>query len=318
MIAAKTQVIKSYSASELINKYADYCISNKDSSEHTIKNGAIQIKKLFFYIAESLNKSSFVLDNFDLQIKLEDVDTFVAQQTNMSQESIITMMGYIKGFYKYLKSRDFIEVDAMHDYECCKRKGMDGMKIKYLTIEEIQTLFNTVDTRNQIRDICIIGLCVNCGLRVAEVVNIKINDIQGTRLLVFGKGKKERYVHLNESTMEVLEEYLSCRPKVDFDNLFVSERLLPLSKISVQKMVKKVFVGMDKKDFSIHKLRHTFATSMATSGISIEKVSKMLGHGCTATTQVYFDIIDTDIKEAMENNLLNKINMKGKIKKDGI
>ena len=187
---------------------------------------------------------------------------------------------------------------------------------KYLSEEEVKRLVNTCKDTAQlakskgnwiaVRDWAILDLALNTGLRVAEISNLKVDDLHldyGEKSLTVrdGKGGKARVVKFGSEIKQHLNEYLDSRPE-DSDYVFSSSRGEQMSRSAIQKVVKKWMqeAGLPSH-FSVHSLRHTYATKLLrVSGNNLRLVQKQLGHSSVQTTQVYADVTDTDVENAVE------------------
>ena len=190
---------------------------------------------------------------------------------------------------------------------------------KHLTLEDSLELLNSVDGANQKRDYCILTLFLNCGLRLAELCSLNINDIKpDNTMVVTGKGNKERLIYLNDACMTAIREYLAVRPSEnivydDRNALFVSRNRRRISPKTVQHLVKTFLekAGLGGQGFSTHKLRHTAATLMYQHGdVDIRVLKDILGHSNLGTTQIYTHVSDSQIKNAVDSNPLSKIHNK--------
>ena len=216
----------------------------------------------------------------------------------------------IKSFYIYLTVRTKrLEVNPVAEMEYPKlRKSLP----KYLTLEQSQTLLNSVSGANQKRDYAILMLFLNCGIRRSELVGLNITDVYEDRIRVVGKGNKERFVYFGTPCRNAIDEYLVERnKKVLSDNraLFGSRDGNRISVTAVHRLVKKAFLaaGLDSTQFSAHKLRHTAATLMLSSGVDVKTVQEVLGHENLNTTQIYTHIESTQLKLAAEANPISHI-----------
>ena len=151
-------------------------------------------------------------------------------------------------------------------------------------------------------------------MRLAELVNINITDINGDTLTVIGKGNKERTIYLNKACKEALETYLTVRKDLkpelrDKNALFISERNKRISRRSVQYMVEKYVkkIGLDPRKYTTHKLRHTAATLMHQSGVDIRVLQEILGHKQLSTTEIYTHINSNQLRAAVNQNPLSSV-----------
>ncbi|WP_322622756.1 tyrosine-type recombinase/integrase, partial [Aedoeadaptatus coxii] len=188
----------------------------------------------------------------------------------------------------------------------------------YLTLEEAVHLLNTVENSKQkeiyrLRDYAITTLFLNCGLRLSELANLNIADLnKDNTLRIMGKGSKERLVYLNNSVQEALRGYLRKRNEleVDQDALFLSMRKNRMSNRSIQHMLEKHLkaAGFDTRKYTVHKLRHTAATLMYQYGNEdLKSLQEILGHESVSTTQIYTHVNLEDIRYTMSQNPLSNM-----------
>ncbi len=200
---------------------------------------------------------------------------------------------------------------------------------KYLSLEESVSLLRSVpqDRPTAKRDFCILTLFLNCGMRLSELVGIDLSDISSDcrKLVVTGKGSKQRTVYLNSACQEAITAYLPVREEIgrrdghpirDKNALFLSERGNRMSDKTVQWMVKRQLkgAGLEGKGYSTHKLRHTAATLMYNNGnVDIRVLKDILGHEQLTTTQIYTHVSDRKLAEAMDANPLSDIRTQGNV-----
>ena len=221
----------------------------------------------------------------------------------------------IKSFYKYLTVRTKqLENNPVAEMEYPKlRKNLP----RYLTLEQSAALLQAVSGQNEKRDYAILMLFLNCGIRRSELVNLNISDIYEDRIRVVGKGNKERFVYFGSACRKAIDQYLEERnQKVLTDNraLFGSRNGNRISVEAVHRLVKKALLqaGLDSKQLSAHKLRHTAATMMLSGGVDVKTVQEVLGHENLNTTQIYTHIENTELKIAAEANPLSKLDFSEK------
>lgn len=217
----------------------------------------------------------------------------------------------IKNLYKFLKNNYEISDNPADKLEAPRKKKKLP---KYLTLEEAQTLLSSITPPNYERDYAILTIFLNCGLRVSEMEGISIKDIDPdmTRLKVTGKGSKERIIYLNDACRAALKAYLAVRPNdvkhKDSGALFVSRNRNRLNVKTIQWMVYKRLkeAGLEGREMSVHKLRHTAATLMYQHGHTDVRVLKdILGHEDLSTTQIYTHLSDEQMQKAADSNPLS-------------
>lgn len=182
---------------------------------------------------------------------------------------------------------------------------------KYLSLEkalEIQRIFNNKNSKYPKRNNAIITLFLNTGIRLRELVNIDIQDINYDRrtLFIIAKGGKERTVFLNEKSIKAIKEYLDTRND-DNQALFISEKANRISARTVQYTVERAYalIGMKDMDYSTHTLRHTAATHIYHKTKDILVTKEFLGHENVASTEIYTHLDSEVLISAVNKNPLS-------------
>lgn len=254
-------------------------------------------------------------DDFLRKISLSEIYAFLSYTDKKRKNSTYARArktACIKTFFKYLsiKAR-IIDKDPTIELERPKIKKRNPV---YLTLDESLSLLRSMDKENinYKRDYCILTLFLNCGLRLSELVSIRISKIKEDTLTVIGKGNKERVVYLNHACISSLNDYMTIRSKIntedqDKDYLFLSTHRRPINKRSVEVLVKKhvQHAGLIDEKYSPHKLRHTAATLMYKHGkVDIRSLQMILGHENISTTQIYTHVDNESLREAINANPL--------------
>lgn len=315
---------------DFLNSFLDYSATILNKAPNTIKEYNYDLANFLKYI-----KYSFKLTNIEdmkeipihdmtidtiKKIKLEDIHSFLSylKMTFHSKPATLARkVASIRVFFNYLfRNAKLIQENPAQYLETPK---LDKRLPKYLSLDDSKKLLTITseDTRNSKRDYAIITLFLNCGMRLSELVNINIKDIDFNecKLNVIGKGNKERAIYLNKACIKAIEDYLSVRPKdkVKFDSrdaLFLSERRERISNRTVQYTVKQELrkAGLDTNKYSVHKLRHTAATLMYKYGnVDIRALQELLGHESIATTEIYTHVDNEQVRNAVESNPLSEI-----------
>jgi len=165
-----------------------------------------------------------------------------------------------------------------------------------LSVEEVKKVIGVVDN---IKHKTILSLIYSCGLRISECINLKISDIDSSRMLikvVQSKGKKDRYVQLSPKLLELLRIYYkSYKPK---EHLFQGQFNHKYSARSIQTILKRALNKCKiKKRITVHSLRHSFATHLVEQGTDIRIIQEILGHKDIRTTQIYTHISSANISK---------------------
>lgn len=261
-------------------------------------------------------------ENYLKKITLDDIHAYISHLAIDNRSKATTRarkVSTIRIFFKYLSQKaNILEINPAQNLETPK---LEKRMPKYLSLEDSKKLLNVAeneDNRNYKRDYAITTLFLNCGMRLSELVGININDIDFSecKMTVIGKGNKERTIYLNKSCMVALNDYLSSRPasnmvKHDSKNsdkaLFLSEQKQRISNRTVQNIISKELkqAGLDTKNLSVHKLRHTAATLMYQYGkVDIRALQELLGHQSISTTEIYTHVNNEQVRNAIESNPL--------------
>ena len=256
------------------------------------------------------------------KITLSDIHSYVSHLAIDNKSKATTRarkISTIRIFFKYLSQKtNILEVNPAQNLETPK---LEKRMPKYLSLDDSKKLLNAADNqdnRNYKRDYAITTLFLNCGMRLSELVGINMNDIDFNecKMTVIGKGNKERTIYLNKSCMVAINDYISSRPpqsliKRDSKNsekaLFLSEQKKRISNRTVQAIINKELqqAGLDSKNLSVHKLRHTAATLMYQYGnVDIRALQELLGHQSISTTEIYTHVSNDQVRNAVESNPL--------------
>ena len=267
---------------------------------------------------ESISFAS-ISEEMILSARLSDAYSFLAYVQSVNQNNAKTRarkVSSLRGFYKYLQSKaGRLEENPMEQLEIpAQRKSLP----KYLTLDESLHLLESIEGKDRERDYCIITILLNCGIRLSELVGIKLSDIRDDTLTVLGKGNKERMVYLNNACLNAIAEYLAVRPEppkdADKPYLFVSYRTsAPLTPRRVEQIVETHLkaAGLGGRGYSPHKLRHTAATLMYQyGGVDIRVLKEILGHVNLGTTEIYTHVSNDQIANAADRNPLSHVKSK--------
>ena len=326
---------------EVIQKFAVHKLTIQGCSPKTVTEYLFDLRTFCRYIVAKKNEMViddevlasipiFSLDDtFFKEITESDIYDFLFYAQRDRSNGIASRtrkLTAIRVFYKFLITKlHCVETNPAANVESPKKKRQLP---KHLSIEESIELLSSVksdaESKTRDRDYCILTLFLNCGMRLSELVNININDIDRsmTSLKVLGKGSKERIIYLNEACRDALAAYLDVRAtmltKGNDSALFLSRLGKRISPKTVQWLVKKYLgeAGLELKNYSTHKLRHTAATLMYQSGnVDIRVLKDILGHEQLNTTQIYTHVSNKSMENAMNENPLSNIIIKEK-KKD--
>lgn len=318
---------------EYLNSFLDYSITILNKSPNSVKEYNYDLANFlkFMMIRFKLTNKE-VYDEIDItpfsekdlkKITLDDIHAYVSHLAVNNRCKATTRarkISTIRIFFKYLSQKaNILEINPAQNLETPK---LEKRMPKYLSLDDSKKLLDAADNqdnRNYKRDYAITTLFLNCGMRLSELVGININDINfdECKMTVIGKGNKERTIYLNKSCMVAINDYLSSRPlqsliKKDSKNsdkaLFLSEQKQRISNRTVQAIINKELklAGLDAKNLSVHKLRHTAATLMYQYGeVDIRALQELLGHQSISTTEIYTHVSNEQVRNAVESNPLS-------------
>lgn len=282
----------------LIGEYLSYLQVERGLAKNSLESYARDLAKLQNWTERN---------NFDLlQLTRKDLREFLIDlsREKLSPTSVSRIISALRGFYKFLAFDKHIEKNPAEDLN----SPQNGFYLpKFLNQTEIEQLLLVPDVSQEIglRNRAILETMYACGLRVSEVCDLKISDVEPDAgiLTCKGKGSKTRKVPLGKSAVEWLKNYLILRRKrenIEIQNLFVSSLGNSISRQEVFLMVKKCGEKIGREDVSPHTLRHTFATHLIQNSADIRSVQQMLGHADISTTQIYTHITDAHLRKTYE------------------
>lgn len=293
---------------ESLNSFLNYLETIKNKSDNTITNYKSDLEGFLKYIRENADiKSDNDLNKIDLNTLYMYIGYCEKVRGNNAKSrcrKVASLKSYFNFIYRKLK---LIDENIAEDLESPK---VPKRQPKYLTVDESIKLLRAIDDDpdncNYFRDKCIVVLFLNTGMRLSELCNIKIKDIQSDNTLrIIGKGDKERIAYLNPMCIKTIDNYLNNR-KAESEYLFLSTKRNKVSTNTVEVMVKKYIkkAGLDE-GITPHKLRHSFATQNYQSGnCDLNELQTLLGHESLSTTSIYSHIESSSLKKAMDNSPL--------------
>lgn len=214
--------------------------------------------------------------------------------------SIARKASALRGFYKFLMLEKIITTNPAADLELPKR----GRPLpKFLTADEIDLLISSAgDVRHSVRLRAMIELLYASGLRVSELCELPVTGILGDKLLIHGKGAKERIVPMHEDARVALDKWMAMRGDVPSKYVFTSNgKSGHITRDGFFKILKKcaVLAGIDPTRVSPHVLRHSFASHLLAGGANLRAIQTMLGHEDIATTQIYTHVMPEKLAQTV-------------------
>lgn len=308
----------------ILNNFLSYLLAVKNYSTNTVKNYGLDLLCFF----------KFYKDYANIGVNIKFFNVFIL--CNVTESDILAYLVYLNQYRDnnpYTRQRKLGTIRLffkwlMNNYPTCGLKinptdSIPSIKKvvripKYLTLKEakkIMKVFTTENSKFPLRNNTILVLFLQAGLRLSELANLNVNDINFKEryMRIIGKGNKERKVPLNQITCKLLLNYLKNRYNgkeiVNISEpLFISYRNKRLGIEGIQAICKNAFklIGLDNKKYSAHTLRHTSATILYQYvKPDILLLKEFLGHTSIEATQIYTHVHDEKIRKAFESNPLN-------------
>lgn len=276
-----------------LKEFINYISVDKALSKNTIFSYFSDLKKFIIYLQSKNIKPT--------DVSIQNIKDYLweIKDGKLKPATIYRSIESIKQFYKFLFGEGYIKEDIAEDLSLPKipQKLPD-----ILSVEEVNRLLEAPGSKKEkdIRYKAMLEIAYGSGLRVSEVLSLKMDDVdlEAGFVKVVGKGGKERVVPINEKSILAIKEYLKVRKNVDVKELFVSRLGKKISRIEFWKQLKKYAkISNIKKNIHPHTLRHSLATHLLKGGADIRSVQEILGHSNISTTQIYTHLDRQHLKE---------------------
>lgn len=270
--------------------FYNYLQYEKRFSDHTMKAYQNDLKQFDKFLEDKCNiKNASEANHFHIRSWMVQL-----LQEKISPKSINRKLSCLNTYYKYLLKRKLIDKNPMRKVQGPKeKKSLPG----FIKMESLEKLFNTIPFSKDFkgsRDHAILKTLYSCGLRRAELIYLKIKDVDFRKqeLKVLGKRNKERIIPFGTDLLESLNDYLDEREKLfrneDEDFLFITQKGKALYPKKVYIIVNEYLSRVTTNEFkNPHILRHSFATHLSNNGASLNAIKELLGHSNLAATQIY-------------------------------
>jgi len=293
---------------EALKDYQLYLKIERGLSKNSIDNYSLDVKKLISF----LNNSDTSLS--PIEITSELIQQFIYETAkHINARSQMRLISGLRSFFDYLVFEDYRTDNPLKLIESPKigRKLPDT-----LSVAEIDALIGAIDLTAQYNNVkigernrAILETLYGCGLRVSELINLKISDLffEEGFIKVTGKGDKQRFVPIVGSTQKYINIYKNeVRPYIDIkpgfeDTLFLNQRGKQLSRAMIFTIIKNLAneIGL-KKNISPHTFRHSFATHLLQNNADLRSIQLMLGHESITTTEIYVHLDKSHLSDVVE------------------
>ena len=289
--------------SEAIENYANYLRFEKNASENTIEAYVSDLQKLQDFVEQNL------MNITPITISYEHLQEFLYQisKINYSERTQARWISSIKGFFSFLLEGELREDNPSALLETPKL----GLYLPdTLSLEEIEKLISATEENTDLakRNRCMIEVLYGCGLRVSELTELQISNInfKENYLKIQGKGDKVRFVPLADYTADFIKNYINnirSKQKINpkhSDILFLNSRGAQISRQMVFLIIKEIVrkAGI-QKNISPHTFRHSFATHLLQNGADLRFIQEMLGHSSITTTEIYTHLNTEELHETI-------------------
>jgi len=270
-----------------LEKYIINLKADKKSA-HTIVAYSKDIQQMLEFVAMDETK-----------LTLMDLIAWKESISDMSSATVARKITAVKNYLEFLCDIDIIAKNPAKKLTAPKIKNKEKTP---LTSEQVRAMINSCNNK---RDKAIVTIYAQSALRVSELINLSIKDIDEDKIIINGKGDKDRVVYLSDETLDVVKDYLKVR-KDGIDNLFVSNQGTPMKPECLSRTLKKIAkkCGItDVSNISNHLMRATSATLMAENNVPIQVIQDVLGHAEISTTRLYVKNNLKQVKDAMTMKL---------------
>ena len=281
--------------SDLILEFLRYLLIDKGYSENTIESYKRDLDKFLEY---NKNKSIDSISNEDLKKYIKYLN-----DTGLNEKSIARNISSLKSFYKFLVISKYISSNTSDSLYLPKiKKSLPNT----LTEEEVFSLLDIELIDNfSYRNKAMLELLYASGLRVSELINLKLQDVDFSQDIIrtFGKGSKERVIPIGDYAKEYLEKYIyeyrsSMLKRENSEYIFLNNHGKQMTRQGFFKIIKKIAKEKGiNKELSPHTLRHSFASHLLKYGADLRTIQELLGHSDISTTQIYTHITNEELKQ---------------------
>jgi integrase/recombinase XerD len=283
--------------SELIEEFISALRVEKGASDNTVQSYRNDLKKLAKAVSVS-GKNLLTMDRSDL------LSIIVSMKDDGSSDaSIARFVSAVRGLFKFVVVEGVSKIDPTAHFNI--RKAWQTLP-KFLNQEEVERILSKPDLETEagVRDRAMLELLYATGVRVSELIALKMKDVDWDNglLTCLGKGSKERRIPIGRSALRYLKLYLPARKRLMGDRhpelLFVEEKGRRITRQKFWKIIKTYGKMANIEYITPHMLRHSFATALLSNGADLRSVQMMLGHSDISTTQIYTHVTDDHLKSA--------------------
>ena len=275
---------------ELLTGYQTYLSLDRNYSPNTVLAYMNDVSHFAIYIKKDLRI-----------VSSKDIRDYLKHISGLSSRTISHNISSLKSFYNYLEKMEILDYNPTSDIE---RPKLEQKVPTYLSLEEVSSLLDIkIENEFNARDKAILELLYSSGIRISELTNMELSNIDLDECLIriMGKGSKERIIPLGDYAINALSNYINnyryILNKKNSSYVFLNNRGGRLSRQFIFKTIKNECIKKGiKKNVSPHTLRHTFATHLLKNGADLRIIQELLGHENLSTTQIYTHLSNDKLK----------------------
>lgn len=285
--------------------FTDYLQLEKKYSSHTVTAYLKDLEDFQTFASEEYQYEEILNVNYSI------VRSWIVSlvDSGISNRTVNRKISSLKTYYKFLLKTSQIEINPLAKHKALKTSKKIQVPFSEKEIVNVMQLLQTENNFEGLRNRLIVELFYSTGIRRAELINVKVNDVSFAQktIKVLGKRNKERIIPLLPSVSKTINEYLSYRDElekiVDVDQMFLTQKGVKIYETLVYRIINSYFSkASEKVKKSPHILRHSFATHLLNEGADINAVKELLGHSSLASTQVYTQNSIAKLKEVYKNS----------------
>ena len=295
--------VKQISDQEILSMYLNYEKVEKGLSLNTLESYGRDIAIYLDFLSK--NKKTI------LKANRVDIEKFLNERRDQGAKARTVARNKVSvvNLYKFLLMENYISKNPTDNLEVIRLKRILPESLTTNEVDDLLSVHNE-KTDKGLRDKAIFELMYSSGLRVTELCSLKIEDVsfEGKYLRIFGKGKRERIVPINDSALDILRRYINTSRVImvkgkNTRELFLNFRGDKISRVGIWKIVKETMrkSGIEK-NVHPHTLRHSFATHLIQHGADLRAVQRMLGHSDITTTEIYTHVDASHLKKQIDKH----------------
>ncbi|SRX74820.1 tyrosine-type recombinase/integrase [Aequorivita antarctica] len=288
----------------IFKPFTDYLQLEKKYSPHTVTAYLKDLEDFQKFASEEYQYADIVNVNYSI------VRSWIVSlvDSGISNRTVNRKLSSLKTYYKFLLKTGQIEINPLAKHKALKTSKKIQVPFSEREIVDVMEMMQVEDNFEGLRDRLIVELFYSTGIRRAELISVKLNDVSFPQktIKVLGKRNKERIIPLLPAVLKTIKEYLPFREQLekieDTEMLFLTSKGVKIYETLVYRIINSYFsLASEKVKKSPHILRHSFATHLLNEGADINAVKELLGHSSLASTQVYTQNSIAKLKEVYKN-----------------